>query len=115
LAFAAGTAIAHPLRLDYCVDALPGGQYQYTFTLTLDNNDNTWAPGQGWTWITFGATQAMSSPLEDFVMDPSSYPIGPYTELTVSGGYLNGPTLGPLTDPNSNFIYWTPSAVGESL
>ena len=115
LAFAAGTAIAHPLRLDYCVDALPGGQYQYTFTLTLDNNDNTWAPGQGWTWITFGATQAMSSPLEDFVMDPSSYPIGPFTELTGSGGYLNGPTLGPLTDPNSNFIYWIPSAVGESL
>jgi hypothetical protein len=107
---AAGAANASPLRLDYCIRAMGGGMYEYTFTLTLDNNDGTWQPGNGWGWFIFGDVQGHSSPLRDFTMDPSQFPIGPWTSLGGTSGGHNGPSFNPVLD-----AYWTPSAVGESL
>jgi hypothetical protein len=110
LVAASGAARATtPLRLDYCVDAQGGGLYAYTFTLTLDNHDGTWASGQGWDWLIFGDASGQSSPLRNFTMT-SSFPVGPWTSLTSSGGGHNGPTFNPVTN-----AYWIPSAVGDSL
>src|ERR1041384_7023374 len=78
LAGAGAARATTPLRMDFCVDSQGGGLYTYTFTLTLDNHDGTWAPGQGWAWLTFGATQTQTSPLHDFAMT-SAFPVGPWT------------------------------------
>lgn len=111
IAAAAGSAGATtPLRLDYCVEASGGGVYSYTFTLTLDNHDGSWQAGHGWDWLVFGDASGQSSPLADFVVDPTSFPVGPWTSLTGSGGGHNGPTFNPVTE-----AYWIPTAVGESL
>lgn len=45
---------AIPLSLDYAINSLGAGQYRYDFTLTLDNNDGSWAPGMQFDWIVFG-------------------------------------------------------------
>ena len=87
------TSATTPLRLDYCVQALGGGSYQYAFTLTLDNHDGSWVAGQGWRWFIFGDRQQGSSPLQNWVIDPSSLPVGPWNQMSSSGGYHNGPTF----------------------
>jgi hypothetical protein len=107
MAACAGTASATPLRLDYCVDA-SGGLFQYTFTLTMDNNDGSWVAGQGWDWFIFGDGNGMPSALTNFTMT-SAIP-GPWNQLTSSGGGHNGPTFGPVTG-----AFWVPNAVGDSL
>ncbi len=110
LAMTAGTASATPLRLDYCVTALGPNSFRYTFTLTLDNHDNSWVAGQGWRWLIYGdIANNTPSPLTNWVGDPSSLPIGPWTFYTTSGGGHNGPTLGDV------LTYWVPPAVGASL
>ncbi len=136
LAMTAGAAAQNPLKLDYCTT--PGGAGTiYKFTLTLDNHDNSWVPGQGFGWIIFGdiaGTQPPDppavSPLNDWAADPSYWPAGPFTEMTNSGGGHNGPTLGPIVivevDPNHpdpqdplHYIYhwitWAPTAIGQSI
>ncbi|MFM9996871.1 MAG: hypothetical protein ACKVU4_13850 [Phycisphaerales bacterium] len=120
LASMAGTASATPFRMDYCKTDLGGGLYRYEITLTLDNNDGSWFAGQGIGWIIFGDIPSAASPFNDFQMDPASYPIGPYTELTSSGGGHNGPTLGPIWTPPGPptllvFNLWTPNAIGDSI
>src|SRR5712691_11416561 len=109
LAACAGTASATPLRLDYCVDVLTSGRYQYTFTLTLDNHDGTWASGQAWRWLIFGDANGAPSPLTGWVDSGTVWPVGPWTGYTNSGGGHNGPTFDYVLD------YWTPPAVGASL
>jgi hypothetical protein len=111
------SAGATPVTMSYCVEDAGGGQYQYTFTLTLDNHDNSWAPGFGLGWIVYGDVPSGNSPISDFVGDPSSLPIGPFYEYSGSGGGHNGPTLGPVVvqQPPYPILYWVPNAVGDSL
>src|SRR5262249_38117797 len=85
------------------------GLYQYDFNLYLDNHSGTWSPGQGFGWFIFGDAKESSSPLQDFQMDPSQFPIGPWTSLSSSGGYHNGPTFAFVLDT------WVPSDIGDSL
>lgn len=102
---------ATPLRLDYAVSDLGAGQYNYDFSLVLDNNDSSWVSGQGWSWFIFGDTadSGTGSPLTDFVMDSSDYPVGPWTGLSASSGGHNGPTFSGV------FAKWIPLAVGDTL
>lgn len=103
-------ASSTPLRMDYSVTDLGGGLFDYEFELILDNNDGSWAAGQGWRWIIFGDSPSIGgSPLTNFIGDTGDLPIGPYTGFTTSGGGHNGPTL------DDNLVYWVPSAVGDLL
>ncbi len=105
----AATAGATPLRMDYCVTDIGGGLFEYEIALILDNNDGSWFAGNGFGWMIFGDAQNAMSPIADFVMDPGSFPIGPWTTLGSSSGFHNGPTLHFVLDP------WVPTAVGETL
>lgn len=107
---ASQSASSVPLRLDYSIADLGGGMFNYEFTLVVDDNDGTYAPGQGWRWFIFGDEPFPgSSPLTDFVGDPSDLPIGPWTMYISSSGGHNGPTLGPVLD------FWVPAGIGDSL
>jgi hypothetical protein len=101
--------IATPLRMDYTVNP-SGSGYAYEFRLILDNHDNTWAAGQGWSWIIFGDRLSATSVIHDFAADVGTFPLGPFVSLGLSGGGHNGPTFQPVVG-----AYWTPSAVGEFL
>jgi PEP-CTERM motif len=103
------SAQAGPLRLDYAVTDLGGGVYDYDFQLTLDDNDSSWASGQGWGWLIFGDSPTAPSPLTGFVIDAATLPVGPWTGLSSSSGGHNGPTF------SSVLAYWIPTAVGQSL
>ncbi len=103
-----------PLFLNYTVTPLGGGEFDYEFTLTLDNNNGSWAPGENFNWIMFGTDAGSSTSLTDFVGNPSDLPIGPFTDYTVSnglGGYV--PTL--VDQSNIPFGGWIPTAVGDEL
>ena len=113
LILAVSSAKADPTTLRYYATDIGGGLYDYEFSLVLDNHDSTWAPGQGWSWITFGDAKSSSSPLKNFVGDPGDLPIGPFGEYNWSYGYHNGPTL--IVDSGSSVVYWVPTTVGESL
>jgi hypothetical protein len=107
---ATGLALADsPLALDYVVTDTGLGVYQYDFTLTLTNDDGSWSPGQGYGWIIFGDANQSDSPLSDFQMDPAQFPVGPWTSLTSSVGYHNGPTFNYVLDK------WVPSDIGDTL
>lgn len=99
-------AVATPLRLDYVVSDLGGGVYRYDFTLTLDNNDSSWAPAQGFRWFVFGdCGPSCTSPLTAFTgvsVDP------PWTGFGQTGGGHNGPDL------QSVLTYFIPTFVGET-
>src|SRR5262245_27065220 len=93
LAAAAGAA-ATPLRLDYCVETRGRGTYPYVFPLVLNNNDNSWASGQGFGWIIFGDEPGPPQgsgipPLTNFLGDPASLPAGPFTQFQSSLGGHN--------------------------
>ncbi|WP_296932578.1 PEP-CTERM sorting domain-containing protein [uncultured Marinobacter sp.] len=109
LALSTGLAQATPLKLDYSVEDVGAGLFNYEFYLTLDSNDGSWAPGQGWGWLVFGDAQFAATPLTDFVGDPNDLPIGPWTVYGNSFGAHNGPTLQSVVD------YWVPNFVGETL
>ena len=51
---ASSVSQATPLRLDYTKDYGGNGLTYYTFTLTLQNQDSSWTPGQSWDWLLFG-------------------------------------------------------------
>lgn len=106
------TAAATPLRLNYDITDLGGGLFDYEFTLTLDNHDNSFAVGQGWSWITFGDVLSAPSNLTGFTFDAGDFPVGSFTTGNFSSGGHNGPTL--LTG-GAGVTYWTPTTVGEFL
>lgn len=108
----ASAANATPLSLDYSVTALSGGSYKYDFKLTLDNHDNSWSSGNGWSWLTFGDANSSSSPLTNFLIDPASLPVGPWTSLAFSSGGHNGPTF---LMGNGSTQYWIPTSIGSYL
>lgn len=99
---------ASPLRLDYDVTDLGGGLYDYDFTLTLDNNDGTFAAGHGWQLVVFGAGWNSPSPLTDFLFDTSDFSVGSFGFSSTTGSF-NGPSLIAVD------VNWYPAAVGESL
>jgi len=105
-------AVGQSLELEYTVTDLGGGTYEYEFFLSPDDG---WEPGFGWRWFIFGDEPSVSAggtgmtPLTDFVGDPASLPIGPWTFYTTSGGGHNGPTLGGVLD------FWIPAAGDETL
>lgn len=106
-------AEATPLRLEYAVEDIGNGLFDYDFRLSVDNNDNTYAVGQGWRWIIFGDANYLSStPLTDWQGDLSQS--SPWISLfsTTVGGH-NGPTLyGPGPSVLSN---WIPTGIGDYL
>lgn len=107
------TAHSTPLILDYEITDL-GGLFQYDFTLTLDNNDNSWVLGHEWDWIVFGDVPIFeTSPLADFGdFVAVDLPIG--SSLAGSSGGHNGPTIavaGSGVLPPG----WKPSAIGDSI
>lgn len=109
LALSAAPAVATPLRLDYLVTPLGGGVFNYDFSFVNDNNDGTWSAGQDFRWFVFGDVPAGSSPLTNFIGDPSSFVNSPYTGFGRTSGGHNGPDLqSVLTD-------WVPSGVGDSF
>jgi hypothetical protein len=111
MSLVAGSAHADsPLELQYAVTAGASGQYDYDFTLKLDNHTGSWSAGQGWSWITFGDAADTTSPLADFAM--TSAAPAPFSTLNFSGGGHNGPTF---LIGDAGFVYWTPSAVGDEL
>ena len=99
---------ATPLALDYSVTAV-GTSYHYDFTLTLDNHDNSFSVGQGFGWLVYGDAMQSASPISDFVVDPASFNVGPWTSPAMTGGFHNGPTFNFVLDA------WTPVTVGDSL
>jgi hypothetical protein len=103
--------------MSFCVQNLGTGQYRYTFTLTLDNHDNSWSPGYGIGGIVFADSPFYPAPLDDFVGDNASLPIGPWTEYSPTTGGHNGTMLLPIawSQPPYSLVYWTPTAVGQSV
>ena len=109
LALLPSSARATPLRLDYIVTNIGGGLFDYEFFLTVDNNDNTYAAGQGWRWLIFGDIQNAPTNLTNFVGDPGDLPIGPWTFYGTTSGGHNGPNLGFVLD------FWIPTGICDSL
>jgi hypothetical protein len=110
-------ASATPLRLDFSVNNVGGGIYHYDFTLSVDNHDNTYAAGNGWGWLIFGDQSNAPTNLTNFVMDAGVYPVGPWTDITSSGGGHNGPTFLPLHTGAPDFlgVAWIPTGIGASI
>ncbi len=103
-----------PLRMEYTVMDLGGGVFHYDFTLKLDNNDGSWAPGQGWGWLIWGDAINDQDPpgqgaLLGWAGNASDLPVGPWTSYSDSGGYHNGPTFAYVLDR------WVPTALGQTL
>jgi len=105
-------AAAQSLNLEYTVEDIGGGQFEYEFFLSTDDG---WASGMGWRWFIWGDEPGTGlggtgiSPLTDWVGDLGSLPVGPWTEYTVSGGGHNGPTFGGVLE------YWVPVTGDEVL
>ena len=96
---------ATPLRLDYTKAFHGNGVAYYSFTLTLSNQDQTWAQGQGFNWVIFGDSPDLGgSVFRDFTLISSS---GPWNQVTMTSGSHNGWLLGPTGQS------WTPAAVGD--
>jgi len=101
---------ATPLRLDYSKSWSASGIVYYTFTLALENTDESWVPGQSWGWLIFGDSPSLGgSPFNDFTMTGGIMGVGPWNSVTTSSGAHNGPTLGPAVE------MWMPTSVGEFL
>ena len=105
LAFPAAS-LAQGLILEYTVEDL-GGTFEYEFFLSTDDG---WASGMGWRWFIWGDCPGpCTSPLTDWVGDPASLPVGPWTGYSSSGGGHNGPTFSGVLD------YWIPADTSETL
>jgi hypothetical protein len=123
--FALGTvnmispAQAASVNLNYTVENLTDGWFNYSFQLKVDNTDNSYIPGQAWAWIIFGDDPFPTYPhfghgtLTNWVGDLSKS--SPWISgFGTSGGGHNGPTL--FGNPgNSAFTWWTPSDVNDYL
>ena len=126
--FALGTinmispAQAASLNLNYTVENLTDGWFNYSFQLKVDNTDNSYIPGQAWRWIIFGDTPFPPPPplpnfgegtLPNWVGDLSNS--SPWIAgFGFSGGGHNGPTL-YTGNPGDIFAWWTPSDVNDNL
>ena len=98
---------ADPLRLDYIVTSIGDNRYNYNFTLTLTNEDNSWSSGQGWGQIRFGNTPHFQQfPLTDFVGDTSSLSGTPFTHFSTPVTFYGPGLEGP---------HWIPTAIGQSI
>lgn len=107
---------ATPLRLDYTVEDIGSGLFDYDFRLIVDNNDRSYVPGQVWNWIIFGDAPNTGSPLYSWVGDLSQS--SPFiTSFGTSGGGHNGPTIYGTDDEftNSVLAVWEPNGVGDFL
>lgn len=98
-----------PITLTYAVRSLGDGTYRYVFTLTLDNHDGSWSPGQGFGWVVLGDGGDYASPLWDFQGDPATLPTGPWSRFGYTEGGSNGPSLGAERE------MWYPNYVGDSV
>jgi hypothetical protein len=104
--------LGESLTLCYDIVDLGGGLFEYTFVCETEAG---WVPGMGWRWFIFGDEPGVAgggtgvSPIADFVIDPNSLPVGPWTALSSSGGGHNGPTFSSVLD------YWIPATASETL
>lgn len=120
--FALGTfnitspAQAASLNLNYTVENLTDGLFNYSFQLKVDNTDNSYVPGQAWRWIIFGDALTQNNgqgTLPNWVGDLSKS--SPWiASFNSSGGGHNGPTL-QGNPGNSVKTWWTPSDVNDYL
>lgn len=120
-AFLVGSANATPLSLSFGTNDL-GGSYQYDFTLTLDNHDNSWVLGNQWDWIIFGDTDfdnnysgfdvngGLSGGTDWATLSTSS----PISSITTSAGGHNGPALA-ISSNSVALPGWQPAFVGDSI
>jgi hypothetical protein len=119
--FALGTvnmiapAQAASLNLNYTVENLTDGWFNYSFQLKVDNTDSSYVSGQAWRWIVFGDApppNVAEGTLTNWVGDLSKS--SPWiASFSKSQGGHNGPTLwGP---GNSVLAWWTPSDVNDYL
>ena len=109
------TAVATPFRVDFVLSPLLTGDFQYDFTLTLDNNDGSWSLGQQFDWFSFGnQTDAGASGGAFGTWTWLSSPSGFFR--TASSGGANGPTLcwGATSCSFSDGGY-VPTFVGQSI
>ena len=85
---------AAPMTLSYTITDLgaPSGTYKYDFTLTLDNHDGTWSPGQKFDYLSFSNETSGSGPFGQFG-DWSWTGTPTIASPTFSMGTANGPTL----------------------
>jgi hypothetical protein len=119
--FALGTvnmispAQAASLNLNYTVENLTDGWFNYSFQLKLDNTDHSYVPGQAWRWIVFGDAPSWNvgeGSLTNWVGDLSKS--SPWiTSFGYTQGGHNGPTL--LGANKSVLAWWTPSDVNDYL
>lgn len=107
--FGAGSLSAVPLTMTYRVTDLGGGSYQYDFRVVCDNNDNTYASGQGWGWLIFGDSSTSPAPLTNWQISSGQLPVGPWTGMSSSSGGHNGPTFSYVLDA------WIPTGIGDSI
>lgn len=103
------SASATPLTLSYTVSGT--STYLYSFTLALDNHDNSWHAGEGFNWITFGDELGSSAFTTGFAFGANTGTTGNMTFTSSNGGH-NGPTLLDTTDIG---LGWSPTAIGQSL
>jgi hypothetical protein len=121
----AATAVqATPLTLDYTVTAQGGGNFNYNFSLVLDNHDGSWSSGQNFNWIVFGDVAGVpqagnqiyaATNLTNFTGNSANLPIGPFTYYTTTNGGHNGPTLFDYNNGNPDAGGWVPTIVGNTL
>jgi hypothetical protein len=102
------------LSLDYTVSSTGGGLYLYNFTLGIDASSGSFSAGQGWGWVVFGDTMNAPSPLSDFSL-VGSIQDGPWNVIQSTGGYDNGPTLGPVGYGDNQFYYWEPAQNTDTI
>ena len=116
-----GAANATPLTMSFDTTDL-GGKYQYDFTLTLDNHDNSWVSGNQWDWIIFGDTDSDNNYIgfdtnggllwgTDWTTLSSSSSI---SSISISAGDHNGPYLA-ISTQGMMLPGWLPTFVGESI
>ena len=109
-------AQAASLNLNYTVENLTDGLFNYSFQLKVDNTDNSYVPGQAWRWIIFGDDPTWNTgkgTLTNWVGDLSKS--SPWiASFDNTSGSHNGPTL--IGNPgNSVLAWWTPSDVNDYL
>lgn len=100
-----------PLSLNYQITPTIDDKYEYSFSLILDNNDDSWSLGQGFGWLVFGDSQIINtSPFADFKQ--TNYllaEMGPWTKIEQTTGGHNGPNFAYVLD------LWYPTTIGDML
>jgi hypothetical protein len=119
--FALGTvnmispAQAASLNLNYTVENLTDGWFNYSFQLEVDNTDNSYVSGQAWRLIIFGDVLGYDNQtnLTNWVGDLSKS--SPWiASFTNGGGYHNGINISG-NPGNTPLTWWTPSNVNDYL